>query len=229
MAMNMEIVAHRGASRERPENTFAAFQLAMELGADAVELDVHRTADGVIVLHHDPTITGPSGAKLPIATMPHAALASFRVRGEPIPTLAEVLALLDGRLTAYCELKGRDTAEGTLYCIAASGAGNRAAVHAFDHRQVAEALLLAPDVPRGVLEASYPIHALHALRSVQGRDIWRHCEHVDEALVQEAHAAGARVIAWTVNDAAMMERFIHMGVDALCTDDVRLARTVRGS
>lgn len=227
--MNTEIVAHRGASRERPENTLAAFRLAMELGADAVELDVHRTADGVIVVHHDPAITGPSGARIPIASMQLAGLETLREGSERIPTLSDVLALLGGRLTAYCELKGRDTAEGTLHCIAAAGAAHRAAVHAFDHRQVAEALLLAPDLPRGVLEASYPIHALHALRSVQGRDIWRHWEHVDQALVDEAHAAGARVIAWTVNDAPTMERFIRLGVDALCTDDVRLARIVRGS
>ena len=220
-----EIIAHRGASRECPENTLAAFRRAMELGADGVELDVHRTADGVIVVHHDPAVKDESSGRLtPIASLDRAALRAFRVGGEPIPMLAEVLELLAGRLTAYCELKGRDTTRGTLECLAKAHA--KGAVHAFDHRQVAEAQRLAPAVPRGVLEASYPLDSLHAARTVGARDLWRHWEHVDEALVREAHEVSARVVAWTVNDAALMERLASWGVDALCTDDVALARTL---
>lgn len=196
-----ELIAHRGASRERPENTLAAFQRAAELGADGVELDVHLHPDGVLRVHHDP--------------LPPAAP----------PTLDATLALLaEAGLTAYCELKGPGTAPGTLGAI--RHAGVRAAVHAFDHRQVAEAQRLAPDVPRGVLEVSYPVDHLHALASVGGRDLWRQWAFVDEALVQAAHAAGARVIAWTVNDPAVMTHFAAIGVDALCTDDIALARRV---
>ena len=218
-----EIIAHRGASRERPENTLPAFRRAVELGADAVELDVHRTADGVIVVHHDPVLNDEgTGRTIPICSLDRAALRAFRVDGEPIPTLSEVLAALAGRCTAYCELKGRDTVRGTLELIASTRAP--AAVHAFDHRQVAEAHRMAPDIPRGVLEASYPVDSLHALRAVSGRDLWRHRDYIDEALVREVHEAGKRVIAWTVNDPEMMQRFAVWGVDALCTDDVALAR-----
>lgn len=199
----------------------------MELGAQGVELDVHRTADGVIVVHHDPALTLPGAAgPSPIADLSAEQVAACRVRGEPVPTLAQVLALLGDRLTAYCELKGRGTARGTLELLAA--AGSRGAVHAFDHRQVAEALRIAPQVPRGVLEVSYPLDALAALRSVDGRDLWRHWEYVDEAFVDEAHAAGARVIAWTVNDPRVVERFAKWGVDGLCTDDVAQARALLG-
>ncbi|MEX2181010.1 MAG: glycerophosphodiester phosphodiesterase [Gemmatimonadaceae bacterium] len=201
-----EIIAHRGASRERPENTLAAFARAMELGADAVELDVHLHADGVVRVHHDAQLA--AGAPAP-------------------PTLDEVLALLGGKLTAYCELKGPGSARGTLEAIQRAVA--RAAVHAFDHRQVAEARQLSPDVPRGVLEASYPVHPLEALQAVGGRDLWRHRDFVDEALVAAAHAAGARVIAWTVNDPPTMTRFAAWGVDGLCTDDVALAHRVLGA
>jgi glycerophosphoryl diester phosphodiesterase len=139
-----------------------------------------------------------------------------------------VLKLLAGAgLTSYCELKGAGTAPGAVEALAK--AGGTCAVHAFDHRMVAEALRLAPDVPRGVLEVSYPVDALHALQAVQGRDLWRNWPFIDADLVEAAHHAGARVIAWTVNDPAQVERLAKLGVDALCTDDIALARQVLGA
>lgn len=206
-----EIIAHRGASRERPENTLAAFARAIELGAGGVEFDVHLHPDGVLRVHHDPVLPG---------AMPEAIRA--------FPTLEDSLrVIVGGGLTAYCELKSAGAAPGTLAAITASR-GN-AAVHAFDHRLIAEARRLAPEIARGVLEVSYPVDPLHALEMVGGRDLWRQWPFVDEALVHAAHATGARVIAWTVNDPAVMERLAAMGVDALCTDDPALARRVLGA
>ena len=132
-----QIIAHRGASRERPENTLDAFGRAAELGADAVELDVHLHADGTIRVHHDPVL--PPGSPTP-------------------PTLDEVFDLLEGKLTVYCELKGPGTVPGTVDAI--RRANSPAGVHSFDHRLVAEARRLGPEIPRGVLEVSYPIEPL---------------------------------------------------------------------
>ena len=220
-----EIIAHRGASRERPENTLAAFRRAVELGADAIELDLHRTSDGVIVVHHDADV----GSGRAIRELTLATVGAVRVGGEPIPTLAQVFEAVGASLGVYCELKGLDTAPAALDVIQAFAtlpAG--AAVHAFDHRLIAEAARLAPSVPRGVLEVSYPVDPLGAARDVDARDLWRQWEFVDEALVRAAHADGRRVVAWTVNDAAAMSRLSMWGVDALCTDDVPLAlRTLR--
>ena len=220
-----EIIAHRGASRERPENTLAAFNRAVELGADAAELDVHRTADGVVVVHHDPVIAG-LGA---IQTLSRAALADYRVRGEPIPTLDEVFAAVGARLRIYVELKGSDVAPGSLDCIARHPTGAGAAVHCFDHRLVAEARQFAPQVPRGVLEVSYPVDTTGAARQVDARDLWRQRDFVDEAFIAAAHAEGRRVVAWTVNDAPLMRRLAGWGIDAICTDDVALARETLGA
>lgn len=207
-----EIIAHRGASRERPENSLAAFARAAELGADAVELDVHLHPDGVLRVHHDPLP--------PEVLEEHQAPAGHRAPAPP--TLDEALTLLrDAGLAAYCELKGPGTAPGTLAAI--RRVGGNAAVHAFDHRQVAAARDIAPEVPRGVLEVSYPVDAMHALSAVGGRDLWRQWPFVDEALIATAHAAGQRVIAWTVNDPDLMRRLAAMGVDGLCTDDPALA------
>lgn len=201
-----EIIAHRGASRERPENTLPAFERAADLGADGCEFDVHLHPDGVLRVHHDPLPAGGAGA----------------------PTLDEVLALHKARgLTAYAELKGPGTAPGTLAALVAAGVVG--AVHSFDHRQIALAQRLAPTVPRGVLEVSYPVRPLDALLAVGGRDLWRQWPFIDAELVTAAKAAGCRIVAWTVNHAAQMEHLAALGVDALCTDDVALARRVVGS
>jgi glycerophosphoryl diester phosphodiesterase len=201
-----QIIAHRGASRERPENTLAAFARAADLGADGCEFDVHLHPDGVLRVHHDP---------LPLGGTP----------GPDVPTLDAVLALHAARgLAAYAELKGPGSAPGTVAALLAYG--GPAAVHAFDHRMVAEARRLAPELPRGVLEVSYPVDPLHALLAVGGRDLWRQWPFVDEDLVTAAHRAGCRVIAWTVNDEREMARLASLGVDGLCTDDVALAQRV---
>lgn len=203
-----EIIAHRGASRERPENTLAAFARAADLGADACEFDVHLHPDGVLRVHHDPVLPGT-----PLAP--------------DVPTLDDVLALHVQRgLVAYAELKGAGCAPGAVQAL--RPLGDRAAVHAFDHRMIAAARRLAPELPRGVLEVSYPVDHLHALLDVGGRDLWRQWPFVDEELIAAARRDGRRVIAWTVNDAALMERLASIGVDGLCTDDVALAHRVLG-
>jgi glycerophosphoryl diester phosphodiesterase len=226
-----EIIAHRGASRERLENTLAAFQRALDLGADGVELDVHCTADGTVIVHHDPVLRGTSSdaslAGRPIAGLTTTQAAAFRLAdGEPVPTLVEVARLLGSHATLYCELKGAGTAGPSIDVLRQSG--GRSAVHAFDHRLVAEAALQAPEIPRGVLEVSRHVDPASSLRSVSARDLWQLVEFIDDSLVRDVHAAGGRVIAWTANDPALIERLAAWGVDGLCTDDVALARGVLG-
>jgi glycerophosphoryl diester phosphodiesterase len=225
----IEIIAHRGASRERPENTVAAFTRAVELGADGIELDVHLSADGVLIVHHDAVphdAPNPTLAHRSIRSLTVEELGAFRVGGQPIPTLAQVIEAVGGRLTIYCELKGLGTASAAVQALAALGAA--AAIHSFDHRQVAEARRLAPAIPRGVLEASYHIVPTDSMASVDARDLWQGAELIDRAMVDAVHARGGRVIAWTVDAADDMKRLAGIGVDGLCTNDVALCRSTLG-
>lgn len=190
----------------------------MELGANAVELDVHLTADGQLVVHHDPSIR--EGLLPPvIRSLTLVEVRAFRVRGEQIPTLAEVIVLLlESGTRLYCELKGTGTARPAAEAL--QGLGDLAAVHSFDHRMVMEAREWAPALARGVLEASYHRDPCGSLHDVGGRDLWQNEALIDRALVNAVHATGARVIAWTVNDPARASELVAFGVDGVCTDDV---------
>lgn len=222
-----ELVAHRGAPRQRTENTLAAFALAIEQGADAIELDVHATADGVVVVHHDAEVPArpTRGAKrLAIATMRWDELRYVELKqGERIPPLRDVLALAAGRARVYVEIKGANIERAVVDVIRESSA--ECAVHSFDHSAIAVVRALAADLPRGLLlddndPRSRDVAALMA--AYDARDLWPHTRLVDERFVGDAHRAGARIVAWTVNDAALARRFETLGVDALCTDDVPL-------
>ena len=216
-----EVIAHRGTPREHPENTLPSFLRALELGADAVELDVHATSDGVVVVHHDPVMRGiaprPELAGQRIAELTATELARFRVDGDvAIPTLEAVLDAIGDRATVYVEVKGRRIEQAVVDCVKHLPA--RTAIHCFDHRVVRRVHELAPDVPTGVLIAGYLLEPGEELRKVGARDYWLERQFIDEEAVRRVHAAGGRMIAWTVNHRAEAEMLAHMGVDGICTD-----------
>lgn len=220
-----ELVAHRGASHERPENTLAAFAVALDHRADAIELDVHATADGIVVVHHDLVPRGhyPDGRReqRPIAELRYVELSTLRIAGEAIPTLRDVLSLVGDRATVYVEIKGADIERRVVDVVRAASA--RCAIHSFDHATVRRVSQLAPAIPRGLLFASGDAGMmLREMERYDARDLWPEVSLIDAALVTAAHAAGKRVIAWTVDDPQLASYLAAIGVDALCTDDVPL-------
>ena len=223
-----ELVAHRGASRERPENTLAAFAVALDQRADAIELDVHCTADGVVVVHHDPVPHGvhPDGRRerAPIAQLRYTELSTMRIAGEAIPTLRDVLALVGDRATVYVEIKGASIERAVVDVVRAGAA--RCAIHSFDHAAIDRVRALAPEIPRGLLfERGDADTMLRAMEAHDARDLWPAATLIDAAMVDAAHRAGKRVVAWTVNAPSLADSLAAIGVDALCTDDVPLIAT----
>ena len=224
-----ELIAHRGASREKIENTLPAFARAAELGADGIELDVHATRNGIVVVHHDSVPGGtpedPALAGVPIERLTLKELRKISLAPNTgIPTLAQVLRTVRAPVRMYIEIKGRGIEGAVVETIRASPEPERCAVHGFDHRVVPRVRDLAPEIPGGVLSASYLIDPVHALLAAGARDYWIWWEHVDQALCDAVHAANGRVIVWTVNDPATAVALASLRVDGLCTDDVPAMR-----
>ena len=222
------VIAHRGASGYEYENSRAAFRRALMLDADAIELDVHATSDGVLVVHHDAEIPGFG----PIAALTQAEARQLRIRnGETLPLLQEVLDLV-GDLTVWVEVKSLPPEHdaGLLAVLENGPAPNRYAVHSFDHRIVRRLGEACPSLRRGILLSAYLDDPVAALRAVGATTLWQEWQLVDLELVRRVHEAGAELVAWTVNEIGDLERLVRLGVDGLCgnyPDRIRVAIAAR--
>ena len=208
------IIAHRGASGHAYQNSLSAFALARQLRADAVELDIHATTDGVLLVHHDPIVPGLGT----IGTQPHDAFLAYRLpNGEPIPTLGQVLETL-GPFGVWIEVKTLPPQYDArlLGVMRAGPSPERYAVHGFDHRIVARLGQSAPLLRRGALQASYPLDLLAPLTSTGASVLWQDTGLIDQGMVDAIHAAGKEIIAWTANEPEEIDRLVALGVDGIC-------------
>lgn len=219
-----EAIAHRGIRERYPENSLPAFAAALDAGADGIELDVHATRDGVVVVHHDAVL--PRAVDSPIAgraivSTEFSELSNFELApGVGLPTLEDVLQAIGARAAAYIEIKAPDIEAHVARVISSVPTASRCAVHSFDHRIVLKFASLARGVPTGILEVGYPVDPSSMLAAAHARDLWQACEFIDAELVSAIHARGGRVIAWTCDDPTQWARFRAIGVDGICTDRV---------
>ncbi len=209
------MIAHRGASGAAVENSIHAFELAVKLGADGVELDVHALADGGLLVHHDPDLPGLG----PIARLTTAEAHSARLAdGTPPPLLQEALAALKG-MEVWVEVKSlASTSDLLLLDALRSGPEPSSyAVHSFDHRIIARLSAADPTLRCGLLSASHPIRPLAIFDDVpSARTLWQQTDLIDQGLVDAARSRGIAVIAWTVNSDAEARRLARLGVAAVC-------------
>lgn len=220
----VRVHGHRGARGKRPENTLEAFEYAIAVGADAIEMDIAVTRDNVPVVSHDPWLAEGS---TPIRNLTWAA-----VRGHvpAIPSLSEVLDLADcGEFLFNIEIKSfpekrelapqPDTFTGlVLREIDRRGVRHRAMLQSFDFRILHAAREAAPEIPRGALFESGDDFVAIAREAGAGIVV-PEFQLVTEARVHAAHAAGLEVYTWTPNRPQEWSRLIAAGVDALITDD----------
>ena len=194
------------------------------LDADGVELDVHATCDGGIVVHHDPEIPGVG----PIAMLTLEEARRIRLRnGETVPLLREILQLV-GERDVWVEVKSLPPEhEGALLDVLDRGpAPERYAVHSFDHRIVRRLGETRPALRRGILLSARLEDPVSAMQMVGASTLWQEWQLVDRDLVARVHRAGLAIIAWTVNEVGDLERLVRLGVDGLCgnyPDRIRVA------
>jgi glycerophosphoryl diester phosphodiesterase len=224
------IIAHRGASAEKPENTLAAFRRALALRADGIELDVHVTRDGVPVVFHDEQLRRLTGVRGRVTKLTWPELARLRVRGtEPIPRLVDVLRLTRNRAVVQIELKAGTPVAPVLEAIAAARAQRWVIAASFDAKLVRAAAELAPRVPRMLISESRrgPAAILRQLEACAAHGLsFNHRRIPSAAWLGHFQQRGYRVWAWTVNDPRVARRLAEWGIDALLGDDPALLRRI---
>lgn len=224
---NPLIIAHRGASAERPENSLPAFRRALALEADGIELDVHVTRDGVPVVFHDATLGRLTGRTGRVGRATWAELEVLRIRGsEPIPRLLDVLKLTRGLAVVQIELKSGPV-EPVVRAISAARAAEWVVLASFDRRLVATARDLAPGIPRMLIsegrEAPATLVRQLAGAGAGGLSVNQRAIR-SSAWISHFHIRGYTIWAWTVNDVATARRLAGWGADALLGDDPALLR-----
>jgi glycerophosphoryl diester phosphodiesterase len=202
--------------RER-ENTLPSFAAALLAGADGIELDVHSTADGVVVVHHDAHIRG--GVSI-AGTSWHGLQRAADDARVQIPTLLSVCELVGERAELFVEIKGAGI-EREVVAVLRDHRGP-SAIHSFDHAAIARLARLDEGLRLGLLFEERVPDVVAMLAANGANDAWPNRSVVDRPLVEAVHGAGGRVIAWTVNDRRDIARLSALGVDGLCTDDVTL-------
>jgi glycerophosphoryl diester phosphodiesterase len=222
------VIAHRGDWRNDPQNSAAALTAAVTSGADWAEIDLRSTADGVLVLSHDATAGG-----LQVAS---TALDALRRAHPPLTTLDEAFEAADGLGGLDLEIKAPIASPGAFFeTLAAALRAWKGAVlvSSFFVPILQNAKATLDEVDLGVLTASsYDPDGRVALESsseVGGSVIVPEHPSVSEGLIDEAHRAGKRAIAWTVSEADQIRALLRWGIDGIITDNVPLARRLAGS
>ena len=233
---DMGITAHRGGALMAPENTISALKSSIECGADMAEIDVQETKDGALILLHDDSLKRTAGVKKNVWEMNLAEIkkldagTSFheRYRGEKIPTLEEVLNFCEGRLDLNIEIKYNGKNKGivnkVVRTIREAGFQEHCVVTSMNYQFLKQIKKIAPEIRTGyIMTMTYG-----SISKVSEADFFSaKYTYVDEGFVQEAHALGKEVHAWTVNYRGDVKRMMDMGVDNIITDDPVIVRKVQ--
>ena len=225
MPTDFMVIAHRGASSYAPENTLAAFDLALEMGVAHIELDVHASRDDHVVVIHDDTVDRTTNGSGPVAghTLPAlkrldaGAWFDERFAGERIPLLAEVLARYKGRAHIHVEIKGHtaDLAQRTVDLARACGMTGWITVTSFQKIRLEETRAYAPELPTGWLVATVDDRVLAEARGIGITQICPRAAIVTPELVRRLHAEGFVVRAWGVATEDLMRHVVTCGADGM--------------
>jgi glycerophosphoryl diester phosphodiesterase len=224
-ASTFMVIAHRGASSYAPENTFAAFDLAMRMGVQHIELDVEATSDGHIVVIHDDTLNRTTDGSGPVTNHTLATLQALdagswfgtQFAGERIPTFTEVLSRYKGRVHIHTEIKGRSTylSQRTADLVQQHGMGDHVTITSFQKARLEEIRVYAPQLATSWLVPEVGDAVLTQARNLGLRQICPRANMVTADLVNRLHAEGFVVRAWGVATEALMQQVVQAGADGM--------------
>ena len=231
---DVEIIAHRGASADAPENTLAAMRQAIDYGTDWVEIDVQETSDDQVVVFHDSDFMKLANVDLKIWDATMADLESIDIgshkdpafHAERVPTLAELLTVCKGKTKVVIELKyyghDKDLEQRVLNIVNGHDMSSDVMYMSLNINAVNKIKQLDPNCRAGLL-----LSVLGGkIQDTKADFLAVNAMFVNRSFIQRAHASGKEVYVWTINDAVTMSRMIGIGVDGLITDKPDLARRV---
>ncbi|SMP38599.1 glycerophosphodiester phosphodiesterase family protein [Anoxynatronum buryatiense] len=233
---NVAVAAHRADSQNTPENSLSAIVSAIEMGADVIEFDIQMTRDGVIVLHHDATLSRMAGVNDRVAELTHEEIQKLEIgsafspsfEGERIPTLEEALTLIDHQAEALIDVKtygsGEVLARELVNVIERTGMVEHSYVQSFDSDFLQEVRRLKPELRLGQI-------MYYALGDLDQLDVDFYTIQkgmLSRRLVREARRAGRGVWVWTVNEEADIREVLQYDIDGIITNEVTMVREIIG-
>lgn len=217
-------MGHRGAKGYVAENTLESIKKALAFGVDGIEIDVHLCATGQLVVFHDFTLDRMTNGTGEIAKHTLSQLKQLKVAEYfTIPTLEEVMDIIDKTCLLNIELKGKNTAAKTCETIQYY-IKNRGwhycdfIVSSFQHHELEDVFKLNKNIPLGVLTKASVSEALEFATTINAVAIHPNFALLTKANVAMAQEAGYQVVTWTVNDPQTIDRMVSYGVDGIISD-----------
>jgi len=216
------IIAHAACAGHAPENTLAAVRAALNLGVDAIEVDVQASADGVPVLMHDLTVDRTTNGTGAVASLTLGQLRALDAGGEPVPTLAEALHLIARRALLIAEIKQPGIEERLAAALREAGALEHVMAWSFFPQALADMRRAEPALPCGLLVSpqampNWSIIRRTALRmGLQAVSLFH--QGITEEICRQARLSALSLYAWTADAPGDIQRLIDTGVDGIVTN-----------
>jgi glycerophosphoryl diester phosphodiesterase len=218
-------IGHRGARALEPENTLRSFGRGIELGVDAVELDVRKTKDRAVVVIHDDKVDRTTDGRGLVKELTLKEIKGFKIEGgERVPTLGEALDFLKGKVKVLIELKEEGLEEGVLESIKERGMLDDVIIISFHEGALRRVRELDAEVATGLLYVRHrkPLESALELKAGYLLPLYRFTHSAD---VRKAHEAGLKVIVWTINTPKQATTYKQKNVDGITTDNPNIFKS----
>ncbi len=211
-------IGHRGARAYAPENTLKSFKKALEIGVDAIELDVRKTKDNQLVVIHDSDIKRTTNGKGLVNELTLKEIKGFDAgEGEKIPTLGETLDFLDKKMKTFVELKEAGIEKQVLSVIHEKKLEKNVVIVSFLEDALKKVRELDKDIETGLIYARHK-NPLKTALELKANYLLAFYRFTHTANVEKAHECGLKVVVWTINNPQEVEEYAKKGVDGIASD-----------
>ena len=212
-------IGHRGAAGHAPENSLGAIQTGIALGVDFVEIDVRRTADGVLVILHDETVNRTTNGKGQIDRVSLQEAKQLNAgNGETIPTLEEAISVLAGRAGLLLELKVNGVAQQAVETVRRAGLTAPVIYASFLHEELTQVHIFDPNAPLMLLFGRLPRNPVAWTLTHGASHIGLRHDRARRSLVEASHRADLLVCVYTVDNPRDIQHVLSLGVDGVISN-----------